>query len=224
MTKETWRTHLVIKYEYSPPLPSPCWYSFGPSSSSDAAAGRELTSSSQVLSSVACATPSLKSEWGNPSLFIRGNGSGELRLDDDGGSGVDGGDDGGGNADIGGECWRRWNFPCPPSLSLSPSSPSPWEKVKSKSKQGHSLPPPPLPRGENDGERRRGGEREREEEKEGEGKRGRGWNDPFAPGASESVPMDAAAASSWSYSAGTGGKCEKFLLKDSNRVARVAGA
>lgn len=169
MTKETWRTHLVIKYEYSPLLPSPCWYSFGPSSSSDAAAGRELTSSSQVLSSVACATPSLKSEWGNPSLFIRGNGSGELRLDDDGGSGVDGGDDGGGNSDIGGECWRRWNFPCPPSLSLSPSSPSPWEKVKSKSKQGHSLPPPPPPppRGENDGERR-GGERERERRKKKE--------------------------------------------------------
>lgn len=132
-----------------------------------------------MLSSVACATPSLKSEWGNPSsLFIRGNGSGELRLDDDGGSGsVDGGDDGGGNADIGGECWRRWNFPS--------SSPSPFhhrgKKQRAKANRAtvylHHQPPitpPPLRHVERtmeeEGEEERergGGERRRGEARKG---------------------------------------------------------
>lgn len=86
--------------------------------------------------------------------------------------------------------------------------PSPWEKAKSKSKQGQSTTPPPVPH-----------------------------LSPSVPcrvlrslllpvfpppGASESVPMDAA-ASRWSYSPRTGGKCEKFLLRDSNRVPRVPG-
>lgn len=68
--------YLVIKFEYSPSL-------FARSTDQVQAwmhpLGRELTSSSEVLSSVACAPRHLSKARGVSPLFIRGNGSGELR-------------------------------------------------------------------------------------------------------------------------------------------------
>lgn len=108
--------YLVIKFEYSSSL-------FARSTDQVQAwmhpLGRELTSSSEVLSSVACAPRHLSKARGVSPLFIPA----VMVVESCGGN-----DDGGsgvrrrwrrwaavGKADIGGECWRRWNFSLPPS-------------------------------------------------------------------------------------------------------------
>lgn len=76
ITKKRSTGYLVIKFEYSSSL-------FARSTDQVQAwmhpLGRELTSSSEVLSSVACAPRHLSKARGVSPLFIRGNGSGELR-------------------------------------------------------------------------------------------------------------------------------------------------
>lgn len=76
ITKKRSTGYLVIKFEYSPSL-------FARSTDQVQAwmhpLGRELTSSSEVLSSVACAPRHLSKARGVSPLFIRGNGSEELR-------------------------------------------------------------------------------------------------------------------------------------------------
>lgn len=116
ITKKRSTGYLVIKFEYSPSL-------FARSTDQVQAwmhpLGRELTSSSEVLSSVACAPRHLSKARGVSPLFIPA----VMVVESCGGN-----DDGGsgvrrrwrrwaavGKADIGGECWRRWNFSLPPS-------------------------------------------------------------------------------------------------------------
>lgn len=112
-------------------------------------------------------------------------------------------------ADIGGECWVLAAL----EFSLLPS---PWEKSKEQKQTGTVYRPhgvaPSVPSFLPD----------RERERERECTLYLSFLFFPAPGASESVPMDAA-ASRCSYSPGTGGKCEKFLLRDSNRVPRLPG-